>query len=336
MKIPKPKRLKRVRRLKWGVAGCGRFSEHSFIPTLQLLKRSVLTSVYSADLERAKFITNKYSANTFHNDFTEFLKQDFDVLYIGSANHDHYWQVIEAAKAGKHIHCEKPLALTAKQAKEMYDTCVENNVFLSVNYVHRFHPLSVKAKEIINENMIGSIVSVSTSFNIDYEPNDNFRFDIKKSGGGAFRDLGTHMIDLLRFFGGEVSDIKGFIDNVVYKSEVDDFAAAVLKFEKGGYGFLNVSYNSKNALNRIDIVGSNGSLTIENIIGRKNASGKLTIVLDGEVKKAFRKRAYKLTYLVRSVQKSILQNTQPSVTGYDGWINMVIMEKLESQCLTKQ
>jgi len=333
MKISKTRKLRRIKKIKWGVAGCGRFSEFSFIPTLQLLKRSKLISVYSSDLERARFIANKYSVDTFHNNYAEFLKQDFDVVYIGSANHNHHWQVIEAAKAGKHIHCEKPLALTAEQAKEMYDACEKNKVFLSVNYVHRFHPLSVKAKEIINENMIGSIVSVSASFNIDYEPNDNFRFNIKKSGGGAFRDLGTHMIDLLRFFGGEIEDIKGFIDNVVYKSEVDDFAAAVLKFEKSGYGFLNVSYNSKNALNRIEIVGSNGSLSIENIIGGKKKPGKLTIDLHGEAKKAFRKRANKLTYLVRSVQKSLLQNTQPSVTGYDGWINMVIMKKLENQCL---
>lgn len=336
MKLPKSKRIKRVRKLKWGVAGCGRFSEHSFIPTLQSLKRSVLTSVYSSDLERAKFIANKFSASSFFNDYTEFIKEDFDVLYIGSANHNHHWQVIEAAKAGKHILCEKPLAITAEQAKEMLDVCKENNVHLSVNYVHRFHPLSVKAKEIINENMIGSIVSVSTSFNIDYEPNDNFRFDIKKSGGGAFRDLGTHMIDLLRFFGGEILDIKGFIDNVVYKSEVDDFAAAVVKFERSGYGFLNVSFNAKNALNRIEIVGSNGSLTIENIIGGKKAPGKLTIELNGEAKKAFRKRANKLTHLVRSVQRSLLQDVQPSVTGYDGWINMVVMEKLESQCFNNQ
>ena len=86
----------------------------------------------------------------------------------------------------------------------MVKVCKENNVFLTVNYVHRFHPLSTKAKEIIDKSLIGSIVSVSTSFNIDYEPNDNFRFDLQQSGGGAFRDLGTHMIDILRYFGGEI------------------------------------------------------------------------------------------------------------------------------------
>jgi predicted dehydrogenase len=321
-------------KIKWGIAGCGKFAENTFIPTLLALKKSVLTSVYSSDVNRAKEIANKFVIPTHFDNYQEFLKEDFDVLYIGSANNDHHWQVVEAAKAGKHIFCEKPLALNSEQAEEMVNVCKENNVFLSVNYVHRFHPISIKAKEIIDHSLIGSIVSVSATFNIDYEPNDNFRFDIKQSGGGAFRDLGTHMIDVLRYFGGEIIDIRGFIDNVVYKSEVDDFATAVVKFEKGGYGHLNVSYNSKNSFNRIEIIGSKGSLSIENIIGAKKSAGKLTIDLAGEGRKAFIKRAMKQKFALRSFQKAILNNSEPEVTGFDGLVNMKIMEKLEKQCLS--
>jgi predicted dehydrogenase len=336
MELSVNKRLKSPigikKKVRWGIAGCGKFSETTFIPTLLQLKRSSLISIYSSDINRAKEISNKYFAKNYFNDFNEFLKQDFEILYVGSANSDHHWQVIEAAKAGKHILCEKPLALNSIQAQEMVDACKLNNVFLTVNYVHRFHPISVKAKEIIDKGMIGSIVSVSTSFNIDYEPDDSFRFDIEQSGGGAFRDLGTHMIDLLRFFGGEVIDITGFIDNVVYKSQVDDFAAAVVKYKKGGYGFLNVSYNSKHAFNRIDIIGSNGSISIENIIGRKKQPGKLTIDLAGEARKAFRKRANKLLVSLKTIQKSVLDGNEPIVTGLDGLINMQIMEMLEAKC----
>ncbi len=328
----KKKKL-RGKKLKWGVAGCGEFAETTFIPTLLQLKKNVVNSVYSSDISRAKDIANKFIISSYFDNYEEFLQQDFDILYVGSANIDHHWQVVEAAKAGKHILCEKPLALNSAQAEEMVNVCEKNKVFLTVNYVHRFHPLSVKAKEIIENSLIGSIVSVSVSFNIDYEPNDNFRFDIQKSGGGAFRDLGTHMIDLLRYFGGEITDIRGFIDNVVYKSEVDDFASAVVKFKNGGYGYLNVSYNSKNSFNRIEVIGSRGSISIENIIGAKKPPGKLAIDLVGEARKAFRKRANKQKFTLKSIQKSILSKSQPQVTGYDGLVNMQIMEKLEKQCL---
>ncbi|PID57454.1 MAG: dehydrogenase [Ignavibacteriae bacterium] len=321
-------RTKFRRKIKWGVAGCGNFAEKTLIPTLLLLKKSTLSATYSSDINRAKEIANKYMAPNYFNDYKEFLKQDFDIVYIGSANNDHHWQVIEAAKAKKHILCEKPLALTSLEAEEMVKVCKENNVHLTINYVHRFHPMSVKAKEIIKNGQIGSIVNISVQFNIDYKPNDNFRFDIKKSGGGAFRDLGTHMLDVLRFLGGEIVDIRGYIDNVIYKSEVDDFASAVVKFKQSGYGYLNVSYNAKKSFNRIEIIGSTGSLSIENIISSNKSAGKLTIDLVGEGRKAFRKRANKQRYALKSIQNALLKNTQPEVTAEDGLVNMRLMEQL--------
>ncbi len=332
-KNPKIKLTKRkAKRLKWGVAGCGYFLENTFLPTLHLLKKSRLTSVYSSDKNRAKFIANKFTAEKSFDNYDEFLKCDFDALYISSTNANHYEQVIKGAKAGKNILCEKPLAINSQQADEMVRVCKENNVFLTINYVYRFHPLAVKAKELIEKQMLGNIVSISVSFNIDFAPGDNFRFKKALSGGGALRDLGTHMIDLLRFFGGDVSEITGYVDNIIYKSEVDDFAAGMIKYVKSGYGYFNVSFNTKKAFNRIEILGYKGCLSIDNFIGRKNVSSKLTIDLDGEARKAFRKRANKQLYLLRSVQKSFLKNFPPSVTGEDGLINMKLMEQLEERC----
>ena len=329
IKIP----VRMSRKLRWGVSGCGHFMETVFLPTLQMLKKNRLISVYSSKLDRAKYIKNKFGGEGAYNNFDEFLQSNFDAVYIGSANNDHYEQVLKSAAARKHILCEKPLSITSTEAAEMVKACDDNKVFLTVNYVHRFHPLVIKAKELMEKQMLGKIVSISANFNIDYAPNDNFRFKKALSGGGALRDLGTHMIDLLRYYGGEISEISGFVDNIVYKSEVDDFAAALVKFEKGGYGYFNISYNTKKAFNRIEMLGHKGCMSIDNLIARKNVSSKLTINLDGEAKKAFRKRGNKLAYLLRSVQKSFLKNIPPLVTGYDGLINMKLMEELERKCL---
>ncbi len=334
MKIIKEKKKlqipKSLKRLRWGVAGCGHFLEHTFLPTLQQAKRSQLVSVYSSDLERANFIASKFMAENAFDDYDEFLKSDFDVLYVSSANANHYEQVIKAARAGKNILCEKPLAITSGQAEEMVKVCEENNVFLTVNYVYRFHPLIIKAKDLIDNHFLGKILSVSTQFNIDFPPNDNFRFNKELSGGGALRDLGTHMIDLLRFFGGEIKEITGFLDNVIYTSEVEDFATGLVKFEKGGYGGFQVSYSSQKSFNRIEITGYKGSISIENLIGKKNIPAKLIIDLAGESRKIFRKRANKQLQLIRSVQKTFFKNHPLQVTGYDGYVNIKLMEELES------
>src|SRR3990172_8646637 len=222
--IPK----KYSRKLKWGVAGCGRFAEQTFLPTIKLLRKSVVTSLYSSDIKRAKSLADKFGIEKHFNNYDEFLKSDIGAVYISSANVNHYQQVIKAAKAGKHILCEKPLAMNL--------------------------------------------------------------------------------------------------------SEVEDFSCAIVKFENGGYGFFNVSFNNKKAFNRIEILGHKGAISLDNLIGGRLHTAKLTILLDGEAKKAFRKRGNRQFNLLKSVQNSFLNNQTPLVTGYDGLINMKLMEELESKC----
>ncbi len=328
-------KLINIKKLKWGIVGLGRFTENTFLPSLQHLGKSKAVSVCSHNLNRAKSISSKFGIPFFFDNYDEFLKSDIDVVYIASVNSDHYEQAIKAAKAGKHIFCEKPLALNSQQAEEMVNVAKENNVLFAVNYIHNFHPLTIKAKELINTLKLGKIVSIQANFNIDFPPDSNFRFIKAKSGGGALRDLGTHMINLLRYFGGEISEIDGFIDNIVYQSEVEDFASAIVKFQNGGYGYFNVSYNTKKAFNRLEIICHRGSIEIDNLMGRKIIGTKLSIIIDGEAKKSFRKGGNKMLFALRSVQDSFLFNRKPLVTGYDGFVNMKLMEELERKCQSK-
>ena len=321
-----------IKKLKWGVAGCGRFAEHSFIPTIKFLRRSVVHSFFSHNLNRAKELAEKAGSSACYDNYDEFLKSDIDCVFIASVNVHHYEQVIKAAEAGKNILCEKPLAITSKQAEEMVEVCKRNNVFLAVNYVHRLHPHVIKAKELIKNQTIGKLVSVNVSFNLDFPPSTNFRFNKELSGGGALRDLGTHMIDLLRFFGGEITEINGYMDNIIYNYDVEDFVSALVKFENNNYGSMNVSFNTKKAFNRVEILGHTGAISIENFIGVKGVPSKLTIQLDGEAKKSFRKRGNKFLFMMRAIQKSFLKNQTPPVTGEDGLINMKLMEELERKC----
>ena len=125
-------------------------------------------------------------------------------------------------------------------------------------------------------------------------------------------------------------------DNIIYKSEVDDFAMGTVKFDESGYGSFNVSYNNKKGFNRIEILCHTGAIAIENLIGKKLLAPKLTILLEDETRKSFRKRGNKLFYLLKSVQKSFLKNETPPATGEDGWINLKLMEELEQKCLHRK
>jgi len=330
------KKILRGKKVKWGVAGCGRFAENSFLPAIRITRNGLVTALYSRDFNRAKSLAEKFGVQNYFDNYDEFLKSDIDAVFVASSNAHHYEQVIKAARAGKNILCEKPLALTSKQAEEMVRVCKENKVLLAVNYVHRYHPLVIKAKELIVDQKLGKLVSVDIHFNIDFPPDNNFRFKKELSGGGALRDIGTHMIDLLRFFGGEIETIDGNIDNLVYQSEVDDFALGAVKFAKGGYGTFNVSFNNKKAFNRIEILCHKGAIAIDNLIGRKILAPKLTILLEDETRKSFRKRGNKVHFVIRSVQKSFLRNETPHASGEDGLINMKLMEELEEKCRSRK
>ena len=321
-----------IKKIKWGVAGCSHFAENSFLPAVLISRRGKVTSIFSSNKQRAEKLANKFSISNYYSDYKNFLSSDIDAVYISSANINHYDQAIMAANAGKHILCEKPISITSEQAKEMIDTCKKNNVQLSVNYVMRYHPLILKAKEMIDSRMIGMLTSINISFNINLPPSGNFRYNKKLSGGGALRDLGTHLIDLLLFFGGEIEKINGGLDNLIYKEDVEDYAYATVKFKVSGYGNFNVSYCNKRALNRIEILGSNGTIAIDNFIGQKNETSTISILLKDEAKKMFRKRGNKMLYMLRSVQKSFLKNKVPLVTGEDGYINLKLMEELERKC----
>ena len=320
------------KKLKWGVAGCGRYAEHAFIPTMKFLRRSVIQSFYSHDLNRAKELAEKSGAAGYFDSYDNFLKSDIDCVFVSSVNSQHYEQVIKAAQTGKHILCEKPMALTSKQAEEMVEACKRNNVQLAVNFVYRLYPQVLKAKELIKSQKIGKLISVNVSFNLDFPPSNNFRVNKKLSGGGALRDLGSHVLDLLRFFGGEIVEINGYMDNIIYKYDVEDFASALVKFENGSYGNFKVSFSTKKAFNRVEILGHSGAISIENLIGVKGLSSKLTIQLEGEAKNSFRKRGNKFHFMMKAIQKSFLKNQTPPVTGEDGLINMKLIEELERKC----
>jgi predicted dehydrogenase len=324
------------KKVKWGVAGCGRFAESSFLPATKLLRKSTVISLYSRDINRAKSLADKFGVQNYFNNYEDFLKSDINAVFIASPNAHHYEQVIKAARAGKHIFCEKPIALNSSQAEEMVRVCKENNVLFAVNYVHRFHPLVVKAKELILNQKLGKLVSISANFNIDFPPDNNFRFKKELSGGGALRDIGTHMIDLLRYFGGEIETIDGVVGNLIYQSEVDDFALGTVKFVKAGYGTFNASYNNKKAFNRIEILCHKGAIAIDNLIGKKILAPKLTILMEDETRKSFRKRGNKMVFVLKSVQRSFIKNETPHATGEDGLINLRLMEELEQKCLQRK
>ncbi len=329
LNITSPIKMKKV---MWGIAGLGNFAESGFMPAFNLLRRARLLSVYSGDIHRAKTFADRFGAATHFDNYDSFLDSGIDAVYIAGTNSTHYLQAKKALLAGKFVLCEKPITNSAEEAAELHSLAQEPGRIFTINYTYRYHPFIIKAKDLLDNHKLGKILNIQADFNVDLVPGSNFRYDKGLAGGGALRDLGTHMIDTYRFLMGEITDISGYLDNLVYKADVEDFATAIVKFENGSYGNFTVSYAAKKSINSLKIIGHKGSLRIDNLIGMRYSSSKLTISLEGEAQKVFRKRANKLYRLLRDVNTSFINKVQPQITSYDGLANLRLMETLEREC----
>lgn len=321
-----------MKKVMWGIAGLGNFAESGFMPAFNLLRRARLLSVYSGDIHRAKTFADRFGAATHFDNYDSFLDSGIDAVYIAGTNSTHYLQAKKALLAGKFVLCEKPITNSAEEAAELHSLALEPGRIFTINYTYRYHPFIIKAKDLLDNHKLGKILNIQADFNVDLVPGSNFRYDKGLAGGGALRDLGTHMIDTYRFLMGEITDISGYLDNLVYKADVEDFATAIVKFENGSYGNFTVSYAAKKSINSLKIIGHKGSLRIDNLIGMRYSSSKLTISLEGEAQKVFRKRANKLYRLLRDVNTSFINKVQPQITSYDGLANLRLMETLEREC----
>lgn len=321
-----------MKKVMWGIAGLGNFAESGFMPAFNLLRRARLLSVYSGDIHRAKTFADRFGAATHFDNYDSFLDSGIDAVYIAGTNSTHYLQAKKALLAGKFVLCEKPITNSAEEAAELHSLAQEPGRIFTINYTYRYHPFIIKAKDLLDNHKLGKILNIQADFNVDLVPGSNFRYDKGLAGGGALRDLGTHMIDTYRFLMGEITDISGYLDNLVYKADVEDFATAIVKFENGSYGNFTVSYAAKKSINSLKIIGHKGSLRIDNLIGMRYSSSKLTISLEGEAQKVFRKRANKLYRLLRDVNTSFINKVQPQITSYDGLANLRLMETLEREC----
>jgi predicted dehydrogenase len=182
-------------------------------------------------------------------------------------NHLHAEPTIAAARAGKHVVCEKPLGRTADEAYETWQAVAQAGVQHLCAFNYRFVPAVRLAREIIAAGDLGEIHHFRGSYLQDWGASDidAWRFDQRLAGSGALGDLGAHVIDLARYLVGEISDVAGHLATFWPQRTVDDAFEAAVRFDNGAVGTLEASRfatGRKNAL-RWEINGSKGSIAFD-------------------------------------------------------------------------
>jgi xylose dehydrogenase (NAD/NADP) len=186
--------------LRWGILGCAGIALRSVIPGIQASETGVVAAIASRDLTKSKETADKLGIEKAYGSYDELLADnEIDAIYIPLPNHLHMEWTLRAAMAGKHILCEKPIALDAGQASKMVDACEQAGVQLAEAFMYRHHPRYDQIKDIIRSGEIGEVRGIHGTFTYNNAAADsNVRFH-RFMGGGALYDVGCYPISAARY-----------------------------------------------------------------------------------------------------------------------------------------
>ena len=256
--------------VRWGLIGCGDIARKRVAPALRDAAGSRLVSVSRARAELAEEFARAFEADRWYADWREQIRDPgIDAVYVATPVDQHAEQTIAAAEAGKHVLCEKPMALDAAACDRMIAACKANNVRLGIAYYRRFYPVVKRIKEMLDWEEIGRVVLAQVnafeSFNPKpWEPRA-WLVDPKQAGGGPMMDFGSHRIEVFLNLLGPAADVTGFVDKVRLERKVEDTAIAVFRMESGARAQLTVTHAAAEPLDTLDIYGANGSLHVESL-----------------------------------------------------------------------
>jgi predicted dehydrogenase len=317
-----------MKTLKWGLIGAGDIARKRIAPALRDLPNCELISVCRSNFSLAEDFAKEFGAKKWFADWRELIDdEEIDAVYIATPVFLHAEQTIAAANAGKHILCEKPMALNLKECDEMLSARTANNVKLGIAYYRRFYPVITRIKEIIESGQIGKVSIVQMNAFEYFEPDANnprrWLLEKAKSGGGPLMDFGCHRIEVLTHLFGEIKQTKSIISNNMFKRGVEDTATVFFEFSSGVNAILTVTHSAIEPQDTIDIYGTKGSIHVPIL-----NLGELKLdVENNETVENHPPHQNVHLPLIKQFTDSILQNKEPEITDEIGReINRIIEE----------
>lgn len=320
--------------MKIGIMSFAHMHAYSYADCLKKIPNVEIAAIFDEDIKRGSEASEKYNVPHYSSQL-DFLKVSMDAVIICSENSRHKEMVINAAKAKKHILCEKPIATNVLDAQEMIEVCKEQNVTLQIAYPVRFSAPIQELKEMIDQGVLGEVLAIRTT-NRGQNPGGWF-IDKEQSGGGAVLDHTVHMVDIMRWYlNDEIVEVKSIVDSYFHNIDIDDAGLLTLEFESGVIASHDASWS------RFSEYPTWGDVTIE-VIGTKETvkvdafKEHFRIFSDG--KKSLEHRFFGNDMdlgLIMDFVNCIKEVKEPSITGIDGLKSLeVALAAYESSELKK-
>ena len=254
-------------KVRFGIIGCGVISPWHGRGVTNA-EDAELVACCDIIKERAEKLAADFSIPRVYTDYHEMLAcDDIDAVCVCTPSGLHGQVAIDAARAGKHVMCEKPIEITLPKIDEMIKACRDSEVKLAVIFQRRTSEMFHKIKDVLDRGLLGKIVLGDAYLKYyrsqEYYDSGDWRGTWELDGGGALMNQGVHMVDILRWLMGPIETIYAQSGHLVRSIEVEDTACAVIKYASGAYGILQGTTSVKGMQHRLEIHGENGTILVE-------------------------------------------------------------------------
>ncbi|MFP3126145.1 Gfo/Idh/MocA family oxidoreductase [Ectobacillus funiculus] len=268
-------------KVRWGILSTAQIVQEELLPAFMDASNAEVVAIASSN-NKVYDIASKFEIPTIYGTYEELLDDpSIDAVYIPLPNALHSHWVKKAAEKGKHVFCEKPAALTAREAEEMIEVCKKNGVMFMEAFMYQFHPQHKRVKEIIASGEIGQlkIMRVSLSFFLEDQAG-NIRMN-QKLGGGSLYDVGCYCIHSIRnILNAEPTRVFASTRNDS-DNRVDMSVSGIMEFDNGVTALFDAAMD-RTRTDYYEIIGTKGSIRVPRAFVPQMCNGEGHIVISGE------------------------------------------------------
>lgn len=320
-----------ARQLGYAVVGLGHIAQVAVLPGFEQAKNSKLVALVSGDRKKLETLGKRYDVKGrfMYSQFDECLADpSVEALYVALPNDQHCDCVVRAAEAGKHILCEKPLAMNSREARYMLEAAAANHVKLMTAYRLHFEVANLATIELVKSGKLGEPRYFNSSFSYQVTDPDNIRLKYE-NGGGPIYDIGIYCINAARYLmRAEPIEISAMLARSADErfDEVEETATVQMRFPEGRLASFVVSFGAADVA-RYELVGTKGRVVLEPAFEYSEGL-RQQVTIDGKTEeKSFPKRD-QFGAEIEAFSECVLNNQEPEASGSEGLADLRIIDAI--------
>jgi 1,5-anhydro-D-fructose reductase (1,5-anhydro-D-mannitol-forming) len=322
----------------WGLIGTGRIADDRILPGINAVEGNKLIAVVSREQSRADTFAKKFGAQHAYTKYQDMLRNpDVQVVAIHTPNHLHTEEAVAAARAGKHVFCDKPMATSVADAERIVRECDKAGVKLGVNFHNRFMPCFIETKRIIDSGEIGKVLLVQLEASPGARPGGRlatWRVDPKAAGLGTTNSIGVHVFDILRYLlSSEITEVTSLFDTP--RNVMEEIALSIFRFDNGAMAQLTVHEIAPYPYNDYVIQGSKGRITGRGLTRSRAGGEMLVLTSDGKERRTEFTAINAHGACVAAFSAAVRDDRAPEPSGIDGLRSVQLTEAMAKSAWDK-